>query len=58
MTDSIHCPQCGTLARQDQKFCESCGTELPQIISTVNKQNNASNIGLFDPSHMNYVLQE
>ncbi len=58
MTDTIHCPQCGTIAKQGQKFCESCGSELPQIISTDNKQNNAPSIGLFDPSHMNYVLQE
>ena len=59
MTDTIHCPQCGSISKQDQKFCESCGAEIPKIIPQVeNKQNATPNIGLFDSSHMNYVLQE
>jgi len=58
MSDTLHCPQCGAIVKKGQKFCESCGTEIPQINATETKQENTPNIGLFDPSHMNYVLQE
>ncbi|MHA1718206.1 MAG: LURP-one-related family protein [Promethearchaeota archaeon] len=58
MSNTIHCPQCGAIAKQGQKFCENCGAEIQTRDVTVDKQNSTINAGLFDPSHMNYVLQE
>ncbi len=72
MPQTIYCSQCGDSSPLGQKFCEKCGSRLPTSDPTEDSQPshspqnnvgqtnlmNPQSRGLFDPSHMSYVLKE
>lgn len=62
---TIYCPNCGDPSPLGQKFCEKCGTQLPQSQAPPQQRANTFNPissqiqgGLLDPNRMRYVVKE